>query len=50
VGAPDFVELAGEYATAGGVNEQVARELREAGVFTALQRALDGALDRLATA
>jgi pyrroline-5-carboxylate reductase len=47
--APDFAELAGEYATPGGVNEQVARELREAGAFEALDRALDGALDRLAT-
>jgi len=46
---PDFVDLAGEYATAGGVNEQVARQLREAGAYTALDRALDDALDRLAT-
>ncbi|HCB06451.1 MAG TPA: hypothetical protein DEQ43_19800 [Nocardioides bacterium] len=46
---PDFAELAGEYATPGGVNEQVARELREAGAFDALTTALDGALLRLAT-
>lgn len=47
--APDFAGLAGEYATPGGVNEQVAGELREAGAFAALERALDGALARLAT-
>jgi pyrroline-5-carboxylate reductase len=48
-GGEGFAELASEYATPGGVNEQVARELREAGAFEALDRALDGALDRLAT-
>ena len=48
-GAPDFAELAGEYATPGGVNEQVARELREHGSFGVLRDALDGALGRLAT-
>ncbi len=46
---PDFAELAAEYATPGGVNEQVARELRRAGAFAALSSALDGALGRLAT-
>ena len=34
--APDFAELSAEYATPGGVNEQVARELREAGAFDTL--------------
>jgi pyrroline-5-carboxylate reductase len=47
--APDFAELATEYATPGGVNEQVARELRDAGAFDTLTGALDGALRRLAT-
>jgi pyrroline-5-carboxylate reductase len=46
---PAFAELSAEYATPGGVNEQVARELREAGAFEALTRALDGASGRLAT-
>ena len=46
---PDFAELAGEYATPGGVNEQVARDLREHGTYDALRAALDRALDRLAT-
>ena len=47
--APDFAELAGEYATPGGVNEQVARELRVAGAFETLEQALERALGRLAT-
>jgi pyrroline-5-carboxylate reductase len=49
VDAPDFAELAAEYATPGGVNEQVARELREHGSFDVLGDALDRALGRLAT-
>ncbi len=49
VEAPDFAELSAEYATPGGVNEQVARELRQAGAFDTLATALDGALRRLAT-
>ena len=48
-GGASFDELAAEYATPGGVNEQVARELREAGAYAALDRALDGAHRRLAT-
>jgi pyrroline-5-carboxylate reductase len=48
-GGAGFEELAAEYATPGGVNEQVARELREAGAYAALDRALDGAHRRLAT-
>jgi len=46
---PDFAELSAEYATPGGVNEQVARQLREAGAFDVLKEALDRALGRLAT-
>jgi pyrroline-5-carboxylate reductase len=46
---PDFGELAGEYATPGGVNEQVARDLREHGTYAELRSALDRALVRLAT-
>jgi pyrroline-5-carboxylate reductase len=49
VDAPDFAELAADYATPGGVNEQVARELREHGSFAVLDEALDRALARLAT-
>jgi pyrroline-5-carboxylate reductase len=49
VDAPDFDELAADYATPGGVNEQVARELREHGTFDVLEQALDRALGRLAT-
>ncbi|QIG43048.1 NAD(P)-binding domain-containing protein [Nocardioides anomalus] len=48
-GGAGFDELAAEYATPGGVNEQVARELRESGAYVALDRALDGAHHRLAT-
>jgi pyrroline-5-carboxylate reductase len=48
-GGAGFEELAAEYATPGGVNEQVERELREAGAYAALDRALDGAHRRLAT-
>ena len=42
VDAPDFAELAADYATPGGVNEQVARELREHGTFDALARRSTG--------
>jgi pyrroline-5-carboxylate reductase len=48
-GPADFAELASEYATPGGVNDQVARELRGAGAYDTLRRALDHALGRLAT-
>ncbi len=48
-GDHSFTDLAAEYATPGGVNEQVARELREAGAFAALATALEHALARLAT-
>jgi len=46
---PDFAELAGEYATPGGVNEQVREDLREVGTYDQLTRALDRAHDRLST-
>ncbi|MFL6173973.1 MAG: pyrroline-5-carboxylate reductase dimerization domain-containing protein [Marmoricola sp.] len=48
-GGHTFTELAAEYATPGGVNEQVARELREAGAYDALAEALTHAHARLAT-
>ena len=48
-GKPDLGELAGEYATPGGVNEQVARDLREHGTYDELRSALDRALARLTT-
>jgi len=44
-----FATLADEYATPGGVNEQVARELREAGAYATLREALDRAYGRLST-
>jgi len=47
---PDFAELAGEYATPGGVNEQVREDLRAVGTYDQLRRALDRAHDRLSTA
>ena len=46
---PGFAELAGEYATPGGVNEQVREDLRAAGAYDELRRALDRAHDRLST-
>ena len=49
VDTPDFAELAAELRHPGGVNEQVARELREHGTFDVLKQALDRALGRLAT-
>jgi len=44
--AHTFDELVSEQ-TAGGLNEQVVRELTEAGAFTALTDSLDGALARI---
>jgi pyrroline-5-carboxylate reductase len=44
----DFSALAGEYATAGGTNEQFLTALRGAGSFDVVSRALDGVADRLA--
>ena len=46
---PGFAELAGEYATPGGVNAQVREDLREIGTYDQLERALDRAHDRLST-
>lgn len=39
--ANDFTELAAEYATVGGLNEQFLEALRGAGTFTTVVRALD---------
>ena len=43
----DFAELSREYATRGGVNEQVVRELEARKVFEALAETLDGAHRRM---
>lgn len=43
----DFAELAREFVTRGGVNEQVVRALEAGKVFDALAEALDGAHRRL---
>ena len=48
-GTPDFAELAAEYATPGGVNEQVREDLRSTGTYDQLRRALDRASERLST-
>jgi len=37
----DFAELSGDYATRGGINEQVVRELEARGVFEAFAQSLD---------
>jgi pyrroline-5-carboxylate reductase len=42
-----FEQLAREHATPGGINEQLARELLDAGVFEAHQRGLDRIFTRL---
>ena len=43
-----FTHLAADYATRGGVNEQVLREMAGRGVFEAFKESLDGAYRRLA--
>ena len=43
----DFRVLADEYATAGGLNEQFLTELRRAGTFSTVERALDEVAHRL---
>ena len=43
----DFGSLADEYATAGGINEQLLAALRHAGTFDTVERALDDVADRL---
>lgn len=43
----DFGALAGAHATPGGLNEQFARELGEAGVYDAVRASLDGVLARV---
>jgi pyrroline-5-carboxylate reductase len=44
---PDFAELAAEYATPGGVNEQVTTLLRERGVYGDVREVLDEVHGRL---
>ncbi len=48
--APDagFMHLSQEYATRGGINEQVQRELTERGMFDAFAQSLDGVFKRIA--
>ena len=43
----DFTTLGGEYATAGGLNEQFLAALRQAGTFDAVESALDEVADRV---
>lgn len=45
--ATDFRTLAGDYATAGGTNEQFLMALRSAGTFEIVNRALDDVARRL---
>ena len=40
-GGADFMHLSKEYATRGGINEQVLRELTDRGLFDALSESLD---------
>jgi pyrroline-5-carboxylate reductase len=44
---PDFEALAKAHATPGGLNEQFARDLGEAGVYDAVRHGLDAILVRL---
>lgn len=44
---PDFLKLAKEHATPGGINEQFTRFMGEQGVWDAVQRALDQIRQRL---
>jgi hypothetical protein len=43
----DFDRLIAGFATKGGINEQLRRDLEAAGVFEALTGALDRVLDRV---
>jgi pyrroline-5-carboxylate reductase len=43
----DFVALASAHATSGGLNEQLARDLTEAGVYDAVRAGLDAVLSRI---
>jgi len=45
-----FTALAGEYATRGGINEQVVAHLRKTGALTAISDALDAVLQRMKAA
>jgi pyrroline-5-carboxylate reductase len=46
----DFTDLAGEFATRGGINEQAARHLRDSGALAEVSAALDAVLQRLKAA
>ena len=50
LGSPgaDFAALANAHATPGGLNEQFARDLGEAGVYDAVRDGLDAVLTRIA--
>lgn len=43
----DFMELSGEFATKGGLNEQVFRDFERDGGSDALKRALEHVLERI---
>lgn len=47
--APDasFMHLSREYATRGGINEQILRELTDAGLFETFTQSLDGVHERI---
>ncbi|HEX6121435.1 MAG TPA: pyrroline-5-carboxylate reductase [Dongiaceae bacterium] len=46
----DFTALAAEFATRGGINEQVVAHLEESGALAALSKALDAVLQRMKNA
>jgi pyrroline-5-carboxylate reductase len=48
--APSFAALATEFATRGGINEQVVTHLKGHGVFHGLSEALDAVLQRMKNA
>jgi pyrroline-5-carboxylate reductase len=43
----DFVQMAADYATRGGINEQVLRELLAKGIFDAVRESLEGVYGRV---
>lgn len=45
----DFMHLAKEYATRGGINEQIVRELADEGVFAQVRQSLDAVHRRITT-
>ena len=46
----NFTDLAGEFATRGGINEQAAKHLRDSGALSEVSAALDAVLRRLKAA